>query len=62
MDSITQLEEHLAHLALAIEDLSDQMRAQWDRIEAMERRLAWLAEREAERLRAEGAPPVTTAG
>ena len=62
MDRITQLEEHLAHLVLAVDELSDQIRRQWDRIEAMERRLTWLAEREADRLRAEGAPPFTTEG
>jgi uncharacterized coiled-coil protein SlyX len=61
-DRITRLEEGLAHLALAVEELSDQMRAQWERIAAMERRLDWLAAQEAERLRDQGDPSVTIGG
>lgn len=42
MDRTERIEERLAHLILALEDLSDQMRAQWDRIGQLERQVARL--------------------
>ena len=52
-DPQIRLEERLAHVIRALEDLSEQMRAQWVRIDTLERRVAWLSAREAERLRDE---------
>jgi uncharacterized coiled-coil protein SlyX len=51
MDGRTdRIEERLAHLILAVEDLSTQMRAQWERLDRLERQVDWLIRRERGRL------------
>lgn len=49
------LEERIAHLIRAVEDLSDVVRAQGQRLDRLERRVQALVERELER--EAGAPP-----
>ncbi|WP_099826786.1 SlyX family protein [Oceaniglobus indicus] len=48
------LEERIAHLTRAVDELSDIVAAQQDRIDRIERRLAMVMEREAEREAQEG--------
>ena len=52
----TALEEKLAHLTRAMEDLSDVVARQAGEIAALNRRLGLLLEREADREAAGGAP------
>lgn len=47
-DRLTRLEETLTHQAAAIEDLSDIVRTQADRIDVLERRVRQLRERVAQ--------------
>lgn len=49
MSDATGLEEQIAHLARAVEDLSDMVAAQEREIALLKRRLGLLMEREAER-------------
>jgi len=49
MTEITELEERIAHLTRQVEDLSDVAAAQSKQIEALDRRVAMLMEREAGR-------------
>jgi SlyX protein len=49
MTDITSLEERIAHLTRAVEDLSDEVARQDKEIAVMKRRLGVLMEREAER-------------
>lgn len=58
MTDPTDLEERIAHLTRAVEDLSDVVAAQARQIEALERRLALLIEREAERAADAGTIPL----
>lgn len=58
MTDPTALEERIAHLTRAVEDLSDVVAAQARQIEALERRLALLIEREAERAADAGTIPL----
>lgn len=51
---LTSLEEKLAHLARATDELSDQVADQQSRIERLERRLQMVMAREVEREQAEG--------
>ncbi len=44
-----RIEEQIAHLTRAVEDMSEVMRAQADRLDRLERQLLHLIEREAER-------------
>jgi SlyX protein len=44
-----RIEEQMAHLSRAVDDLSEMLRAQTARLDRLERRLALLLEREAER-------------
>lgn len=53
-DRIARLEEQIAHLARAVEDLSDIVRLQGDQLDRAQYRLRMLMEREAEREAAEG--------
>ncbi len=53
-DRITRAEEQLAHLAHSVEELSEILTAQQAVIDRLERRLALLQEREAEREWQEG--------
>jgi SlyX protein len=46
---IDRIEEQLAHVARAVEEVSDVLHAQADRLDRLERQLAQLVEREAER-------------
>lgn len=39
-EDLTRLEESIAHLTLANEELSGELEKQWKRIEALERKLA----------------------
>ena len=48
-DRIDQIEEQIAHLTRATEDLSDMLRAQGDEIARLRRLLSQLTEREADR-------------
>lgn len=48
------LEETLAHLVRTVDDLSDVVASQGRQIDALERKVAMLAEREAEREYSEG--------
>lgn len=48
-ERINQIEEQIAHLIRATEDMSDMLRAQGDEIARLRRQLAQLSEREAER-------------
>jgi SlyX protein len=58
MSDLIPLEERLAHLTRAVEDLSDVVAAQAQEIAALQRRVGRLLEREAEReADAGGAPP-----
>ena len=54
MDKVQALEERLAHLTRAVEDMSDIMAAQGREIDTLTRRVALLLQREAEREAAEG--------
>ena len=49
MDRIEGLEERVAHLLRAVDDLSDRVHAQGGEIDRLTRRVAMLMEREAER-------------
>lgn len=53
-DRITFLEERIAHLGAAVDDLSDIVTRQSEQIDRLSRRLRLLLEREAEREAAEG--------
>jgi SlyX protein len=57
MDRITALEERLAHLTRAAEDLSEVVARQAGEIARLERRVALLMEREAEREAMAGEAP-----
>ncbi len=48
-DRADRIEEQIAHLARAVEDMSQLVRAQGDRLDRLERQLARLLDREAER-------------
>jgi SlyX protein len=48
-DRQDRMEEQMAHLSRAVDDLSEMLRAQTARLDRLERRLALLLEREAER-------------
>jgi SlyX protein len=48
-DRQDRIEEQMAHLSRAVDDLSEMLRAQSARLDRLERRLALLLEREAER-------------
>jgi len=48
-DRIDQIEEQIAHLTRATEDMSDMLRAQGDEIARLGRLLSQLSERESER-------------
>ena len=48
-DRADRIEEQIAHLARAVEDISQLVRAQGDRLDRLERQLARLLDREAER-------------
>lgn len=48
-DRIAQLEEQIAHLTRAVEDLSDIVRQQGDQLDRLSWRVRQLVEREAER-------------
>ena len=54
MDRIERLEETVAHLARAVEELSAETARQGAEIDRLARRLALMIEREAEREVAEG--------
>ncbi len=54
-DRIDQIEEQIAHLIRATEDMSDMLRAQGDEIARLKRQLSSLTEREAERSVQDGA-------
>lgn len=54
MERLVALEERLAHLTRAVEDMSDIMAAQGREIDTLTRRVALLLQREAEREAAEG--------
>ena len=54
MERLEALEERLAHLTRAVEDMSDIMAAQGREIDTLTRRVALLLQREAEREAAEG--------
>ncbi|OSQ47490.1 SlyX family protein [Thalassospira alkalitolerans] len=41
---IDDLESHIAHLETAINDMSDMIKSQWDRIDLLERRNKLVAE------------------
>lgn len=47
-DRINHIEEQIAHLTRATEDMSDMLRAQGDEIARLRRQIARLAEREAD--------------
>lgn len=49
MDAMARIEEKVAHLARAVEDLSDVVAAQGKEIERLSRLVRLLVEREAER-------------
>jgi SlyX protein len=49
MDELTALQERVAHQDRIVEELSDVVTAQARRIETLERRVAMLMQREAER-------------
>ncbi len=57
MDRIDALEERIAHLTRAVEDLSDVIARQADEIDRLIRLTQLLAEREADREAAGDAPP-----
>ncbi len=56
MDRIEALEERIAHLLRAVDDLSDRAHAQGGEIDRLTRRVAMLMEREAAR-EADGLAP-----
>lgn len=56
MDRIEQLEERVAHLLRAVDDLSDVVTRQGRELDRMLRLVHLLAEREAEREEAGGSP------
>jgi SlyX protein len=55
---VTALEERVAHLIRAVEDLSGVVARQDREIAGLSRRVALLTEREAQREADEGAPPI----
>jgi SlyX protein len=57
MDRVERLEERVAHLMAAVEDLSDMVARQGREIEGLERRVRFLLEREAARDSALGETP-----
>ena len=57
MDRVERLEERVAHLMAAVEDLSDMVARQGREIEGLERRVRFLLEREAARDSALGEAP-----
>ena len=57
MDRVERLEERVAHLMAAVEDLSDVVARQGREIEGLERRVRVLLEREAARDSALGEAP-----
>jgi SlyX protein len=57
MDRIDSLEERIAHLTRAVEDLSDVVARQAVEIDRLTRLARLLAEREAEREAGQDAPP-----
>jgi len=58
MDQGTRLEERVAHLIRALDEMSDVVRAQADRLARLERTVEALVARELEReADAQGAPP-----
>jgi SlyX protein len=58
MTDPTEIEERIAHLTRAVDDLSDVVAAQGREIEALGRRLALLLSREAEREAEAGTIPL----
>jgi SlyX protein len=58
MTDPTRIEERIAHLTRAVEDLSDIVAAQGREIAALNRRLAMLLSREAEREAEAGTVPL----
>ena len=58
MSSATQLEERIAHLTRAVDDLSEIVARQTQEIDRLTRRVAMLMEREAEREADGGALPM----
>jgi SlyX protein len=61
MDRVVDLEERIAHLTRAVEDLSDVVARQTGEIDRLTRLVGLLAEREAEReAGAADAPPANT--
>ncbi|WP_149143094.1 SlyX family protein [Gemmobacter caeruleus] len=54
MDDLVALEERLAHLTRAVEEMSDEMARQGREIDVLTRRVALLLQREAEREAMEG--------
>ncbi|KPQ08334.1 MAG: SlyX protein [Rhodobacteraceae bacterium HLUCCA12] len=54
-DAVNRIEEQIAHLARAIDDMSDILHAQDAEIARLKRLLGQLAEREAERMVQDGA-------
>jgi SlyX protein len=57
MDRVEALEERVAHLMRAVEDLSDVVARQAREIEVLQRRVQMLMEREAEREALAGTAP-----
>ncbi|MBN2906673.1 MAG: SlyX family protein [Rhodobacteraceae bacterium] len=58
-DDRTEMEERIAHLMAAVDDLSDMVAAQGIEIDRLTRRMAMLMEREADReLEAGGTVPL----
>lgn len=58
MDSLTALQERIAHLERALEDISDIAARQSREIEVLQRRVQMLMEREADREIGAAAGPV----
>ena len=58
MDKFQTLEERIAHLTRAVEELSDVVTRQAAEVRALSRRVGLLMEREAEREAAEGTIPL----
>ncbi len=59
MDRTEQLEEQIAHLTRAVDDLSDVAARQSHEIAALTRRVGLLLEREAERQAEDGTIPLS---
>ena len=59
MDKFQTLEERIAHLTRAVEELSDVVTRQDAELRRLSRRVGLLMEREADREAAEGTIPVT---